>query len=189
MNYTRWPVRDIEDDAYALDMFFWSLTQFEPSAQNALGFYVEDEPPAYTSYRMGLVEDEYAVDYAGTDLALLYCTFWHLEYWQEAGTATGMFDAYPFYKSMIGDIPAMEQMLQNTLLAGFDNWRIHNPDGPIWLITQSFGDTSFAIPSASQVRLQVNLALAARCQRTNAFPVALAESSQRRGLLALCAGG
>ncbi|MGI9610107.1 MAG: hypothetical protein ACR2NL_07410, partial [Acidimicrobiia bacterium] len=159
-NFTRYAVRQVEEDDSALRVFFWSLGQF-PSAKNVLGYYAEDEPPSETSRRMGLIERKFADDFRGSDLRLLYCLVsGGTEYWQAANTSAGMFRAYPFYKNIVDDVPAMRSYVQRTLIDGIANWRKHAPDRPVWVIVQAFGDPTWEVPSAAQVRLLCNLALA-----------------------------
>ena len=161
VNYSRYYIRDVADDNQAVEGVMWSLELFDAEAENAIGFYIEDEPPVDTAARMALIEFRFASDYAGTDLPLLYClNHGNLTYWQGANTTTGSFRAYPFYESEIGDIPAMQQQVDDKLLTGIDNWRSFKPNDPLWLTTQAFGDPTWAVPTAEQVRVQVNLALA-----------------------------
>jgi hypothetical protein len=158
---TRFYIRDVVDDGAALGGFQWSLEQFYSNVANEVGFYVEDEPPPTTASRMNLVEQQFATDYAGTNLRMVYTlNSANLSYWQTANPSTGGFRAYPFYLSDVGNIPVMNQSLDDRLLNGIATWRSFDPTTPLWLTTQVFGDDTWAVPSVEQVRVQINLALA-----------------------------
>ena len=159
-SWTRWSVRHAEDDETAVSTLLLFVSHFPP-VNNALGFYVEDEPPRDTRERMGLIEQRFAQDYGNTNLHLLYCLVggWST-YWEKASTATGMFRAYPFTRELAGDLLATREYTEEILLRGIDNWRAHAPDRPLWLVVQVFSDSVWAVPTVAQVRLLCNLALA-----------------------------
>ena len=172
MSQVRWCVREVESESRGVDVAMWEIkfngapTPNAPFWPNTLGFYVEDETPLKYAYRLGAIESEFQKTYP--QLHLLYCLGGAAHAWEDAavwrvaGSSVHMARSYPVRKGR--DADGIIQRIRIELTDAITTWRTSNPEARFWLVPQVFGTgvrpPIWDPPTATQIRLMINLALA-----------------------------
>ncbi len=135
-------------------------TGYAPTVNNAIGFYIEDEPPGEIAEHMRIAEQTRKE--LGLKPHFLYTLYGDraIGFWKTVKSTVRMTRSYPIRKSNRGQINAR---IRQELAEYIERCQKADQSTPLWIVVQAFGDgrrpNIWDAPTPGQLRMMVNLAL------------------------------